>query len=201
MKATNFLIFLLVKNLVKESGFDRAWNKVWKVLIWRLDALRLGVWPSVNWDGCEFADQDSIHFQNRGAPWAGGFSGYVFLLKSDIELLLNHFRLNSPTSNQPCSLCQASRDMGDKPWTDCRSTATWRASTWTKEARAASHPDWHPFFSMHGAGIDLVFPDLMHCKHLGSDQLLVGSALMPGTVAENLDSAVAQGWACQWACH
>ena len=46
---------------------------------------------------------------------------------------------------------------------------------------------------MHGAGIDLVFPDLMHCKHLGTDQLLIGSVLtwmikvyMPGTVALNL---------------
>ena len=46
---------------------------------------------------------------------------------------------------------------------------------------------------MHGGGIDLVFPDLIHCKHLGTDQLLVGSVLtrmikhyMPGKVSQNL---------------
>ena len=27
------------------------------------------------------------------------------------------------------------------------------------------------------SGIDLVFPDLMHTKHLGTDQLLLGSVL------------------------
>ena len=58
----------------------------------------------------------------------------------------------------------------------------------------SAHPECHPFFTMHGSGIDLVFPDLMHCKHLGTDQLLLGSILtwmtkhyMPGTIAENLE--------------
>ena len=46
---------------------------------------------------------------------------------------------------------------------------------------------------MPGGGVDLVFPDLMHCEHLGTDLILLGSVLLwlqkqylPGTDSENL---------------
>ena len=194
-KSTNFLMFLLVKSLVKETGFFQTWPQVWRILIWSLDALRTGVWPLVDYDGKPFADKSSIDFQKKGTPLAEGFAGFVFLLKSDIEFLSQHFKLNSPASNEPCALCQANRVMSSRPWTDIRATAAWRPTTWTRESWAAAHPNGHPFFHMLGSGIDLVFPDLMHCKHLGTDQLLVGSVLtwlikqyLPGTIAQNLEA-------------
>ena len=192
-RTTNFLLFLLVKTLVKDTGFLQTWHTVWKIITWSLSALKSGLWPLFDWNGNEFADQTSEDYLKKGTALAGGYSGFVFLLKSDIDFLANHFGLSHPSSNEPCALCLANRDMHSRPWTDCRLSAAWRPTTWTAEAWAVAHPTCHPFFKMQGAGIDLVFPDLMHCKHLGTDQLLIGSVLtwmikvyMPGTVALNL---------------
>ena len=191
-KTTNYLIFLLEKGLVKDYGFVHTWNTVWEVVTWSLEALRSGLWPLVDWNGNEFA-AETEDFLMKGQPLAGGYSAFVFTLRSDIDFLANHFKLNHPTSNAPCALCQADRNLQSRPWTDCRLNAAWRPTIWTAQAWADAHPTCHPFFKMHGAGIDLVFPDLMHCKHLGTDQLLIGSVLtwmtkhyMPGTAAENL---------------
>ena len=38
------------------------------------------------------------------------------------------------------------------------------------------NPACHPLLRIPGSGLDIVFTDLMHCKHLGTDQLLLGSA-------------------------
>ena len=194
-KITNFLMFIVVKSLVKSTGFSQTWPQVWRVLIWSLEALRAGVSPLLNYDGQLFADETSLNFQKRGTPLADGYGGFIFLLKSDVELLAQHFKLNSPGSNEPCALCQANRDMQSRPWTDVGAGAAWRPTTWTRQSCADAHPAGHPFFHMQGSGIDLVFPDLMHCKHLGTDQLLLGSVLtwlikqyLPGTISENLEA-------------
>ena len=47
-RTTNFLLFLLVKTLVKDTGFIQTWHSVWKIITWSLDALRSGVWPLVS---------------------------------------------------------------------------------------------------------------------------------------------------------
>ena len=65
-RTTCFLIFLLVKSLVKDTGLDQSWQKIWKVIIWSLSALRKGVWPMVDWEGKEFQDKTSLDFLNRG---------------------------------------------------------------------------------------------------------------------------------------
>ena len=176
-KTNSFLMFLIVKSLVKDFGVGQTWPKVWRVLSWSLKALATGVWPMRNWDNKEF-EEGTMDFVKKGTPLAGGFSGVVFVLRSDLEFLALHFKLNHPSSNSPCALCQADRAMDSKPWTDCRPGAEWRNSCWEVEEWAAQHPDSHPFFQMPGSGIDLVFPDLMHCKHLGTDQLVLGSALV-----------------------
>ena len=193
-KVTNFLLFLIVKTVVKDWGVNQSWPKIWKVLCWSLQALASGLWPVRDWEGQEFTDPDSLDFANKGTPLAGGFAAVVFVLRSDLEFLSSHFGLNHASSNTPCALCQANRDIEGLPWTDCRPTALWRRTIWTRESWAASHPDAHPFLQMQGSGIDLLYPDLMHCKHLGSDQVVLGSILtwmvkhyLGGTVADNLD--------------
>ena len=202
-RANSFLIFLAVKSVLKETGFGRSWPQVWKVLAWSFTALSQGIWPQKDWKGAEFEDQESVDFLNKGKPLANGFSAVLFVLKADIDFLANHFKLNHPSSNSPCSLCQADRTMSSRPWTDCRSTAAWRQTCWIYDSWKAQHPDSHPFFKIPGAGIDLVFPDLMHVKHLGVDLGLLGSALMwlskhylPGNTAENLNFI--WGYIKQW---
>ena len=148
-RVTNFLMFVLVKSVAKDWGLDQTWPKVWRILCRSMEALASGVWPMRNWDNQEFPE-DTLDYEKRGTALADGYAAMVFVLKADLEFLSNHFHLNSPSSNSPCTLCKADRDMGSRPWT---------------------------FFKMAGAGLDLVYPDLMHCKHLGTDQLLLGSVL------------------------
>ena len=175
-KVSSFLMFLLVKNVVKDVGVDQTWPKVWKVLCWSLQALLVGTWPLKDWDNNDFAP-GTIDAERKGTPLAEGFCAMVFILKSDLEFLSNHFHLNSPASNSPCALCQCDRSMDSRPWTDCRPTANWRATCWGAEDWAAVHPSRHTFFKMAGSGLDLIYPDLMHCKHLGTDLSVMGSVL------------------------
>ena len=191
-EATTFLMFLIVKSVVKDSGVGQTWSKAWKVLNWSLDALEQGTWPLLDWNNQPF-QEGSVDLQKRGTPLADGYSATLFVIRSDLEFLANHFGLNSPASNFPCALCQADRDNNSRPWTDCRSTAAWADTCWERTGWAEAHPQCHPLFRRAGSGIDLVYPDLMHCKHLGVDQLLLGGVLtwlvkhyLKGTIADNL---------------
>ena len=194
-KVTNFLTFLLVKNVVKNYGFlNLTWPKVWRILCWSLQALASGFWPNTDWDNKEFAEESEDHAK-RGTLLAGGYSGVLFTLRSDLDFLSNHFHLNHTSSNHPCILCQADRDMNSAPWTDVRESATWRRTLWSPADWAAANPTCHPLLRMPGAGLDLISPDLMHVKHLGTDQFLLGSALtwlikyyLKGTISQNLEA-------------
>ena len=201
-RVSNFLIFLVVKSVVKDSGLNQSWPKVWRVLCWSLQALAAGTWPLVDWEGKEFPET-TVDFKKKGTRLAEGWAAVVFVLKSDLDFLANHFGLNNPGSNNPCCLCQANRDMSSRPWTDCRPQAAWRGSCWTPEAWAEANPLGHPLLRMAGSGLDLVFPDLMHLKHLGTDQLLLGGVLtwlikhfLKGTRSENLEMVfhLIQAW-------
>ena len=202
-KVTNFLMFALVKNVVKNYGFlNLTWPKVWRILCWSLQTLASGLWPNKDWDDHEF-DEESEDYAKRGTLLAGGFCGVLFVLRSDLDFLANHFHLNHSSSNRPCALCQADREMQSRPWTDCRETARWRETIWSAADWAAANPTCHPLLRMPGAGLDLVCPDLMHLKHLGTDQFLLGSALtwiikhyLKGTIAENLSAVweFVQSW-------
>ena len=201
-RMTSYLMFLVVKAVVKDSGMNQTWPKVWKVLCWSLQALAAGTWPLLDWEGEEFPEA-TVDFQNKGTPLAEGWAAVVFVLRSDLDFLASHFGLNSPASNNPCCLCQANRDMSSRPWTDCRLQAAWRRSCWTPEEWAAVNPLGHPLLMMPGSGLDIVFPDLMHLKHLGTDQLLLGGVLtwlikhfLRGTVAQNLEMVfhLIQAW-------
>ena len=191
-KHTNFLMFLVVKAIVKDEGVGQTWPKVWKVLCWSLEALSTGYWPVTNYDGTEFVE-GTEDYSKKGQPLAEGYSASLFVLRSDQDFLSNHFHLNNAASNYPCPLCKADRFPDSRPWTDCRATAAWRTSLWSPAQWLAEHPTCHALFSMPGGGLDLVSPDLMHCKHLGTDQVLLGGTLtwlikhyLPGTNAQNL---------------
>ena len=191
-KHTNFIMFLIVKSIVKDEGVGQTWPKVWRVLCWSLQALSSGFWPMANYDGKEF-EEGSEDFLKKGQPLAGGYSATLFVLRSDQDFLANHFHLNSASSNYPCPLCKADRFPESRPWTDCRPGAAWRDSLWKPADWLEEHPQAHALLRMPGAGLDVVSPDLMHCKHLGTDQVLLGSVLtwlikhyLPGTIAQNL---------------
>ena len=193
-KVSSFLMFLLCKSEVKEGLPFSTWSRVWQILCWSLQTMATGLWPTHDWKGREFQEEDGEDFVKKGTPLADGMCAVVWTLRADLEFLSNHFKLNSPASNSPCSLCRADRDLNSKPWTDCRSSAAWRKEVWDAALWAEATPTRHVFFKMPSSGLDLVFPDLMHCKHLGTDQVLLGSVLtwlikhyLGGTIAENLE--------------
>ena len=192
-RSSTFLLFLLVKSVAKDSGFSQTWPRAWKALCWSFQALATGKWPMLDWDNNEF-DKATIDYQLRGSDLADGLCGVIFVLRADLDFLSNHFHLNNPGSNNPCALCQASRSLDSCPWTDCNAQAGWRDTVWKSSEWLAEHPTCHPFFRMSGSGLDLVFPDLMHTKHLGTDQFLLGSVLvwlikhfLGGTKQQNLN--------------
>ena len=203
-KFRNWLLFPLVKSVVRSFGIGRTWAKAWRVLAWSFDALAKSTWPDNNWKGEPFQDPSSLDFQKKGQLLANGFSAVILLLKADLKFLAAHLGLNHTGSNEPCCLCKANRDMQSRPWTDCRLAAAWRRSCWFKEEWATEHGDHcHPFFNFGDHGIDMVYPDLMHCKHLGTDQILLGSVLswfaknfLRGIVQENLEYVMA--WIKEW---
>lgn len=62
-----------------------------------------------------------------------------------------------------------------------------------------ARPGRHVLFTVPGLSIANVMPDLMHCKHLGSDQYLYGAVLqllthriLPGSRAENIAAVWAE---------
>ena len=44
-KISSFLIFLIVKTVIKNQGVSQTWPRVWKIRVWSLQALVEGVWP------------------------------------------------------------------------------------------------------------------------------------------------------------
>ena len=86
------------------------------------------------------------------------------------------------------------------PWTDCRSTAAWRSQIWSAADWAREHPEAHPFVRMEGAGLNLVYPDMMiqriWAAFPGQQSHLVCAGYLPGTVAANLEIvwAFIQDW-------
>ena len=99
-RSSTFLMFLLVKAVVKDSGMSQTWPKVWKVLCWSLQALASGKWPMLDWDNKEFA-QDSIDYKKRGKDtlWQMGSVGWYLC-----TLIIAH-RPREEVSSPIAALC------------------------------------------------------------------------------------------------
>lgn len=95
---------------------------------------------------------------------------------------------NLPTHHEgaasPCALCRCTNTVGsDMPMTDVNEDARWMGNVWTDDAWTAhhAHRTVHSAFDpavVPAAGITNFWPDWMHCKHLGTDQYLLGSVLL-----------------------
>ena len=66
-------------------------------------ALPQGVWPMQDWNGEEFKDVTSTDHLKKGTPLASGYAAVLFVLRADLEILSNHFKLEQPLLKQ--SLC------------------------------------------------------------------------------------------------
>ena len=150
-----------------------------------------GVWPSDDVDGTPYRPGTKEHAR-QGQHLAGGFYGTLWVLKGDLEYFALSLGLEHFGSNTPCFLCQA--NTSTLPWADCRlGVAGWIPTTWQNAAWEMSRPNRRPLFKVPGVSISSVLPDILHCKHLGSDTYFYASTLtllthhmLPGTPENNL---------------
>ena len=112
---TTFLVWFCFRHLAKKGGFQCTWPQFWSRLCRSLQILFSGIWPSKTMNG-----EDE---PRAGQELAGGFFALVYINRGDLDWVSGHFKLNHPSSNYPCCLCQCSNLPGaeERPWTDCNS--------------------------------------------------------------------------------
>ena len=135
-----------------------------------------GVWPKRDCDNAEWGP--GIDRDRAGTPLAGGYFLITWGLLGDLQYLQQALGFPNHLANEPCPHCNA--DMGAKPWTDCSATAAWIPTSWslrsTDDWRAA-YPDRNVLMHLPGLTTLAYMPDVMHCKHLGTDKEFYGSVL------------------------
>ena len=149
-------------------------TRFWRLVRWSLESLWLGVWPDADAWGRPF-QPDSVDGRRAGSPLAGGYYGVLWCIQGDLEWYHKELQLAHWRNAEPCFLCRA--NLTNMPWNVFDAGAPWRATTWQKEAWLEAHEDRHSLFDLPGVSIFTVYPDWLHCKHLGVDQHLLGSVL------------------------
>ena len=182
---TQFLIYIMYSSLrIKEDGKD-MFRTLDKKIAWSLYWLFIGKWPERD------ENNQEMHYPKKGKELAGGYYATLWGVRGDLEFMYKHFNFPWFTSATPCGICQA--NTSDKPWTDVRSTAAWKATVHTNAAWKAMHHDCNPIWCVPGMGIQSYIPDAMHVLHLGCYQRVFGSVLhymthhhLPGSPEENV---------------
>ena len=54
---SSYLIICLVKSIIKTAFFGNTWQATWKIILWSLNALSSGLWPSQDWQGRQWPAQ------------------------------------------------------------------------------------------------------------------------------------------------
>ena len=156
----NLLMALLPYDLAGENT-----PRVLKVLKWSLEALATGRWPTRDADNRPW-QPGSPNAKKAGTWLAAGYRGLATCVKGDLDFILKGLQGPNYNSRQPCALCNCNDST--IPWTDQRSTATWRANLRIYQSDSA-------LFSENGLHFGRMCPDFMHSKHLGTDCYLLGS--------------------------
>eukprot|EP00971_Amphidinium_carterae_P121777 2411319-Amphidinium_carterae.1 len=144
---------------------------VWRVLAWSFEQLYRGKWPSTDWKGNPFKEGTLDH-ERAGSALAGPYWGALIALTGDMEWLHQGYGLNAHNSTSPCSFCACTST--EPPWTDIRPEAEWRSQVWTNDLWSTCHTAI-PLLELPTTGIESVFYDIMHTKHLGTDAYGLGS--------------------------
>jgi hypothetical protein len=168
--------------------------QVWRLLVWSFKALATGCWPERDPYGKPFAN--AIDRDRAGTPLAGKYAAVVWCIEGDLDYYSKNLGLRHWSSGHPCCWCPANKMEGDGMcWNEFREDAEeWQEESWTNSDWREAYPDAHPLLTLPGVGIQNVFPDWMHSKHLGCDKQNYGSVLhllcyevLPGDPATNLD--------------
>ena len=180
----NFYIWMICKSAEVKAAVGNT-RAVWhRVLCWSLECLWTGRWPTHDHNGARY--RGGAEEALGGSLLAGGYYAVVWALKGDLEYHQNSLGLKN------CFCCKANRTT--MPWTDMTPKAAWLESNHTEASWRLANPSPNPLLCVSGVcGAHAPCPDLMHCKHLGTDQYFQGSVItlllsdiLPGSKAENL---------------
>jgi hypothetical protein len=193
----NFLTAIICTSiLASKTAMDPFWNE----LVWILTWLAKGEWPDRDSKGNLFEPGSfEFHMREHYRFLANGFFAILFILKGDLDYVANTLGLEH-YSRVPgnCALCKANKT--NIPWTEFNESASWLATVW-KDFRTwrVANPNHCKLFSLAGLGATSFFPDLMHCKYLGSDMYFYGSVLvymiwyaLPNSKDKNMENL----WEC-----
>ena len=186
----NLFIFSIFAPLICTGNLHDTYATFWRILCWSLHWL--GLWPDVDPWGNKYR-KGSAEWKKAKKPLASGFFGALWVIKGDLDWCGKILKLPQYNSLSPCAFCPCNTTT--MPWTDWRKDAAlWVRNIWDNRLWAAAFPDCHPLFKLEGVGILALGADLMHIKHLGTDQYFLGSVLhllvysmMPGIAAANLE--------------
>ena len=169
--ATNFMIYSIFASVFPKASK----HAFWKRLLASFLALFEGVWP-----------EDS---PKAGEPLAGGYRACLWMLKGDLKYWSEDLDLPNHGSDVPCALCPA--NASTLPWWDLSQNAGWIDKLHSVEDFAARFPNPYPIFSL--VTLFALSVDIMHVKHMGTDQYLLGSIMyllifevLPGTPEQNM---------------
>ena len=186
------IIFQIYACLCKGMYGNDTLDEISRTLVWSLNALYAGVWPSQDVDGNVYTSGPL--FEKAGTFLAEGYYAIWWATQVDLDYMCKAWKgAKYGTNAEPCNSCSCNATT--KPWGDCRKKlAVWLKHCWTNHSYASSHPDRHQLFrDVPSGGIMTYIPDVLHVKHLGTDPSFYGSAVhllthhhMPGNPETNL---------------
>ena len=193
-------MFEAAKVKMDEDGSDTM-DQAWRIIVWSLWFMYLGVWPTHDHLGQRIVDAASAAI--AGTELANGYFCAPWLIKGDLDWFAKHLRLKSYSANQPCDFCPVDKDAERALWpTSFHPTAPWKrrllsARDW-REQCAARGAQLHPLFNMPFLSQLNVEPDELHVLYLGVVPYLLGSVLWllvyrlapPGQAAQSRMEAI-----------
>jgi len=184
-----FLIIPLMVALLAHTGVTA--DILWRGIVWSLRALQKGKHPTQDMWGNIYPPA-SKRGKLAGKPLCGeaGFFGHLLGILGDLEHLWKHIKLACYNSGDPCCFCPC--NSSNIPWRDFTygKGNKWVPLIYTLAAWMAAFPNPHVLFSLPGVTIFSVLTDILHVKHLGTDEYFYASVLwllcfrvLPGTHA------------------
>ena len=165
----NFMLWAIHQCLMSVLAGHHTANAFWKRLEWSMLACWEGKWPTRDWNG------KPMRYSKAGTPLCGGIFFCIWALIGDLDYLTKDLELPNSTSNSPCALCPCNAT--DLAWWHFMADAAWLKKIYDILTWKAAGWDTCGVFQIVGVTVLSVYPDWMHCKHLGTDKVLHGSML------------------------
>ena len=164
-----FLIWIVYQKVLSKVDHHNTMATFFRRLKWSCDALWSGEHPERCPDG------KPIRSAKAGTSLMGDFFACIWVVASDCEHHTSVYLLPNASSNNPCMCCPA--NVTTLKWWDFRLDADWIDHIYTLLTWQASGFDKCLLFQIVGVTVFSLYPDWMHCKHLGIDKVLLGSVL------------------------